>query len=143
SDVTLTILRPSDNQTREFKLTRSQIKVDTVKDIEGKREFPLSDNQVGYVRLGQFGEQTADDLEEALRTLEGKGMKSLILDLRANPGGLLDQAVRVCEKFLPRGQLVVSTEGRDARQKSEYRATGREKHPSLPMVVLVNNGSAS
>ena len=54
-------------------------------------------------------------------------MESLVLDLRGNPGGLLDQAVKVCEKFLPRNQLVVSTEGRDAKQKSEYRATGRDR----------------
>src|SRR5688572_21426481 len=104
SEVSLTILRPSDGQVRDFKLVRAQIKVDTVKDINGRREFPLSENKVGYIRLGQFGEQTTEDLEDGLRVLEGKGMQSLILDLRGNPGGLLDQAVRVCEKFLPRGQ---------------------------------------
>src|SRR5438067_4280148 len=141
--VALSILRPSNGAVKDFKLARASIKVDTVKDLNGKREFPLSENNVGYVRLIQFGEQTGSELEDALRKLEAKGMESLILDLRGNPGGLLDQAVKVCEKFLPRGQLVVSTEGRDARQKSEYRATGRDKHPSLPMVVLVNNGSAS
>src|SRR5206468_2017176 len=63
--------------------------------------------------------------------------------LRGKPGGLLDQAVKVCEKFLPRNQLVVSTEGRDAKQKAEYRASGRDRHPSIPIVVLVNYGSAS
>src|SRR5207237_5337691 len=90
-----------------------------------------------------FGEQSASDLERGVRKLEAKGIESLILDLRGNPGGLLDQAVKVCEKFLPRNQLVVSTEGRDAKQKSEYRATGRDRHPSMPIVVLVNYGSAS
>jgi len=143
SEVSVTLQRPSTGKVKEYKLTRAQIKVDTVKDINGKREFPLSDNNVGYIRLVQFGEHTAADLEDGLRKLEAKGAESLVLDLRGNPGGLLDQAVKVCEKFLPRGQLVVSTEGRDARQKSEYKATGRDKHPSLPMVVLVNNGSAS
>ncbi len=143
SDVVVTIFRPSNGQTKEYKLTRAQIRVDTVKDINGKREFPLSENKVGYVRLVQFGEQTAADLEDGLRKLESKGAESLVLDLRGNPGGLLDQAVKVCEKFLPARQLVVSTEGRDAKQKSEYRATGRDKHPSMPIVVLVNNGSAS
>src|ERR1043166_7437329 len=143
SKVNVGILRPSTGKTLDFELTRAAIKVDTVKDIDGKREFPLSENNVGYVRLLQFGEQTASDLEDGLKKLETKGAQSLVLDLRGNPGGLLDQAVKVCEKFLPKGQLVVSTEGRDARQKSEYRATGRTKHPAVPMVVLVNNGSAS
>jgi carboxyl-terminal processing protease len=143
SDVSITLLRPTTGKVKDYKLTRAQIKVDTVKDVNGHREFPLSENNVGYIRIVQFGEHTAVDLEDALRKLESKGVESLILDLRGNPGGLLDQAVRVCEKFLPRGQLVVSTEGRDARQKSEYKATGRDKHPSLPMVLLVNNGSAS
>jgi len=141
--VSLTVLRPSSGMVKEHELARASIKVDTIKDINGRREFPLSDNNVGYIRVVQFGEQTASDLEDGLRKLEARGMESLILDLRGNPGGLLDQAVKVCEKFLPRNQLVVSTEGRDARQKSEYRATGRERHPSMPIVLLVNNGSAS
>jgi len=143
TDVTITILRPSTGGQKEYRLTRAQIKVDTIKDINGKREFPLSENNVGYIRVVQFGEQTASDLEEALRKLENRGMESLVLDLRGNPGGLLDQAVKVAEKFLPRNQLVVSTEGRDTKQRSEYKANGRDKHTHLPMVVLVNGGSAS
>src|SRR5438034_3254058 len=143
SEVSISLLRPSSGKIKDYRLTRAQIKVDTIKDINGHREFPLSENKVGYIRIVQFGEHTGADLEDGLRKLEAKGAESLILDLRGNPGGLLDQAVKVCEKFLPARQLVVSTEGRDARQKSEYRATGRDKHLNLPMVVLVNNGSAS
>jgi carboxyl-terminal processing protease len=143
SKVKLVVFRPTTSETKEYDLARDFIKVDTVKDINGKRTFPISDNKIGYVRLAQFGERTADDLEKALRELESQGMRGLVLDLRDNPGGLLDQAVKVCEKFLPRGQLVVSTEGRQASQKSEYKATGREKHPNYPMVLLVNSGSAS
>src|SRR6266581_9136167 len=143
TEVGITLFRPSTGQMKDYKLTRAQIKVDTVKDINGHRDFPLSENNVGYVRLVQFGEQTAGDLEDGLKKLEAKGMESLILDLRANPGGLLDQAVSVCGKFLPRGQLIVSTEGRDLKEKKEYKANGREKHGSVPIVVLVNNGSAS
>ncbi|MGI8966434.1 MAG: S41 family peptidase, partial [Limisphaerales bacterium] len=143
TDVTLTIFRPSSSQVKEFKLTRALIPVYTVKDINGKREFPLSENKVGYVRLTQFGEKTSDDLERALKTLEREGIQALILDLRSNPGGLLDQAGQVCEKFLPRGQLVVSTEGRGSQQRSEYRAHGQNRHPTLPMAILVNGGSAS
>jgi carboxyl-terminal processing protease len=143
TEVTITLMRPSNGRVREYRLTRAQIKVDTVKDITGKREFPLSDNHVGYVRLTQFGEQTTVDLEDALHKLQARGVEALILDLRGNPGGLLDQAVKVCERFLPRGQLVVSTEGRDAHQKSTYYAGGGFKLLNLPLVVLVNYGSAS
>ncbi len=143
TEVSLTILRPSNGLVKDYKLVRASIKVDTVKDVNGRREFPLSANNVGYVRLVQFGEPTASELEDALRKLEAKGMESLIIDLRGNPGGLLDQAVKVCEKFLPRNQLVVSTEGRDAKHKMEYSASGHDRHPSIPMVLLVNYGSAS
>jgi carboxyl-terminal processing protease len=143
TDVTLTIFRASSSVTTNFILTRAQIKVDTVKDINGRREFPLSEGNVSYVRLTQFGEQTASDLEDAMRKAVSKGAESLVLDLRDNPGGLLDQAVHVCEKFLPAGQLVVSTEGRDGKQKAMYHGKGRGKLPALPVVVLVNNGSAS
>lgn len=143
STVAITVLRPSSGQIRDIKLTRAEIKVDTVKDVGGKREFPLGDNKIGYIRLTQFGEKTGDDLEHALKRLETQGMQALVLDLRDNPGGLLDQAVRVCDKFLPRGQLVVSTEGRLAANRQAFAASGRDKHPDMPMVVLVNGGSAS
>src|SRR6266516_2823912 len=143
TEVTITIYRPSTAQFKDYSLTRAKIKVDTVKDLDGRREFPLSENKVGYIRLVQFGEATASDLEDAMCKLESKGAESIILDLRDNPGGLLDQAVQVCEKFLPAGQLIVSTEGRDAKTKSTYRGKGHGKHAALPVVVLVNNGSAS
>jgi carboxyl-terminal processing protease len=142
SKVTLTILRPSTNQSREVTLVREEIQVPTVKDLENRQEYKLLEHGIGYVRLTQFGEKTSRDLDVALKKITGQGATSLILDLRNNPGGLLDQAVKVCEKFLPRGQLVVSTEGRDASQRSVYRVTnGRPIR--LPLVILVNGGSAS
>jgi len=143
SKVDVTILRPTTGIMTNYTLARAAIKVDTVKDINNKREFPLSENKIGYIHLTQFGEQTPEDFEDALRKLEKKGMEALVLDLRGNPGGLLDAAVKIVEKFVPRGTLVVSTEGRGATQKAEYRATGRNAHLNLPMVVLVNGGSAS
>jgi len=143
TEVSLTLLRPSNGLVKDYRLTRASIKVNTVRDLNGNREFPLDENNVGYVRLMQFGEQTASELEDALRKLEAKGMESLIIDLRGNPGGLLDQAVKVCEKFLPRNQLIVSTEGREAKHKVEYSASGHDRHPSMPIVLLVNYGSAS
>jgi carboxyl-terminal processing protease len=144
TEVKITVLRPTSGQIKEYKLTRSTINVDMVKDINGKKEFPLGESKVGYVRLVQFGDKTSDDLESALRKLRGEGMQGLILDLRWNPGGLLDQAVDVCEKFLPRGQLVVTTEGQNPAQNSVRKAMGRgDELRHLPMVVLINLGSAS
>ena len=144
SSIKLTTFRPSNGSVKEYNLTRAIINVDMVKDINGKKEFPLSDNKIGYVHLTQFGEKTSDDLEAALRKLKGEGMQALILDLRWNPGGLLEQAVDVCEKFLPRGQLVVTTEGRSKEQTSVRKAAGHgDEIRNMPMVVLVNLGSAS
>jgi carboxyl-terminal processing protease len=141
--VMVTFLRPSSGETREVKLTRATVKVDSVKDLNGKREFPLGEHGIGYVRLTQFGEPTDGDLESALKKLEKQGMRALVLDLRDNPGGLLEQAVKVCELFLPRNQLIVSTEGQRAEDQSKFHTSRRGRYADLPMVVLVNNGSAS
>ena len=144
TEVSITIQRPSNGMTKELRLTRAIINMDMAKDINGKKQFPIGENKIGYVRLTQFGEKTADELEVALKKLKKQEMQGLILDLRGNPGGLLDQAVEVCEKFLPKGQLIVRTEGRNASQNSVRKSFGRgdELH-NLPMVVLVNFGSAS
>jgi len=142
TEVEITIQRPSTGLTKDLKLSRAIINVDMAKDLNGRKQFPLGENKIGYVRLTQFGEKTADELESALKKLKSQGMQGLILDLRGNPGGLLDQAVEVCEKFLPHGQLVVSTEGRGSIQKYPARGRGDELK-NMPMVLLVNSGSAS
>jgi carboxyl-terminal processing protease len=143
SEVTISVVRSATGVSKDYKLTRAHIKVETVKDINGKREFPLGENKLGYVRLTQFGEQTTPELDEALKKLQAQGMQGLILDFRDNPGGLLEQAAKVCEKFLPPRTLVVSTESRDPTEKRDYFTVGRDQHPNVPIVVLVNGGSAS
>jgi carboxyl-terminal processing protease len=143
TEITITILSPGSGKTRDVTLRRANIKVDTVKDSDGRREFPLDDDRIGYIRVTQFGEQTSGELDDALEKLSRQGVRSLILDLRGNPGGLLEQAVRVCEKFLPRRQLIVSTEGRRPSDRSEYRTSSNGHYVDLPLVVLVNRGSAS
>ena len=144
TDVKITVLRPSSGLVKDYKLTRSVINIDMVKDINGKKEFPLGENKIGYIRLVQFGEKTSADLEAAIKKLKAQGMQALVLDLRWNPGGLLEQAVDVCEKFLPRGSLVVTTEGRNPSQNQVRKARGRgDELNGMPMVVLVNLGSAS
>jgi carboxyl-terminal processing protease len=141
--VSITISRSTLDEPKDFTLTRAIIKVDTIKDIDDRRLFPLGDHNIGYIRILQFGEQTAPDLQQALRRLKDQGMQGLILDLRNNPGGLLDQAVKVCELFVPRGQVIVSTIGQDKRSRYEFRSKGRDLYPDLEIVVLVNAGSAS
>jgi carboxyl-terminal processing protease len=143
TEVTVTIFRPAANTTKDHKLERAAIKVDTVKDINGRREFPLPETKIGYIRLLQFGEPTEKELDQALKKLEGQGMTALVLDLRDNPGGLLDQAAKVCERFVPPRTLVVSTEGRDPGERRQFRSSARGSHLRLPMAVLVNGGSAS
>jgi carboxyl-terminal processing protease len=144
SKVRLTVFRPSSNETKDYDLERAVISVDMVKDINGRKEFPLGENKIGYIRLVQFGEKTSEELNAAIKRLKSQGMQSLVLDLRWNPGGLLEQAVDVCEKFLPRGELIVTTEGRNPAQNVVRRSNGRgDMIQGLPMVVLVNMGSAS
>jgi carboxyl-terminal processing protease len=141
SSVTLAVERPSTGATKTYTLQRAIIQMVMVKDINGKKEFPLDENKIGYVHIAQFDEKTSDELEVALNQLKRQGLKGLVLDLRWNPGGLLEQAVAVSEKFLPRGQLVVSTEGR--RSVEKYYAQGGDELKNIPVVVLVNLGSAS
>jgi carboxyl-terminal processing protease len=143
SSVTVTVARQSWPQPKDFTLTRAVIKMDTVKDMDGHRNFPLVEDKIGYVRLTQFGEQTASDLQDGLKKMKKEGMEGLIVDLRNNPGGLLDQAVKVCELFIHRGELIVSTEGRGPNSDAKYISHGRDQYPDLQLVVLVNGGSAS
>jgi carboxyl-terminal processing protease len=97
----------------------------------------------GYVRITNFQNKTSDDLEKALERLEGKqGLKGLVLDLRNNPGGLLDQAVKVSDLFIDKG-LIVYTDGRIRQQNMKFEATPNDPPRNYPIVVLVNEGSAS
>jgi len=142
--VTITVQRPTSGLVKDFTLTRDVIQMKMVADINGKKDFPVNGDKIGYVCITQFGDKTGVELEAALRKLQAQGMKALILDLRWNPGGLLDEAVNVCQKFLPHGQLIVSTEGRDPEQNSVRRAAGRgDELRGMPIVVLVNLSSAS
>lgn len=139
--VTITMFRSKakdpGEKIKDFAIERAEIKVDSVKD-----EKILTDG-IGYIRVTQFNEPTADEFEKALSKLEEKGMSALVLDLRNNPGGLLESARKVASKFIPSGELIVSTEGRDLAQKTVYRSDRGKKRLSIPLVVLVNEGSAS
>ncbi|HEY3762587.1 MAG TPA: S41 family peptidase [Verrucomicrobiae bacterium] len=144
TQVTITVQRAATGQEKSFTLTRAIIRMDMVKDINGKKDFPLGPDKIGYVRIVEFGDGTGDELEAALQKLKAQGVKALVLDLRWNPGGLLNEAVNVGQQFLPRGQLIVSTEGRDPQQDATYKAEGNgDELDNAPMVILVNVGTAS
>ena len=103
----------------------------------------LLDESTGYIRLRDFSGTTDRDLSRTLRELTGKGMKRLVLDLRDNPGGPLDQAIRVANEFVPRGALIVYTRGRVSNADQDYRATEEGPYTALPLIVLTNRNSAS
>jgi len=142
--VTLTILRPATREIKDFTMERAIIKVASIKDAHILGPDIAGDYKVGYLRITQFNEPTAADLSKALDVLEGQGMQALIIDLRYNPGGLLNSAVDVCGEFLPPHTMVVSTEGRMPSQKHNYWTsdTGKQR-PDYPIAVLINGSSAS
>jgi carboxyl-terminal processing protease len=103
----------------------------------------MVDAQTGYAKVQDFAEHTDRDLGLALGDLKAKGMKRLLLDLRGNPGGPLDQAIRVSNRFLPQGSLIVSTRGRTSNADQDYLATEKSEYTEIPLVVLVSRTSAS
>ncbi len=142
--VTLTLLRPSTKEIKDYTLDRAEIKVRSVKGARLLDEELTGPFRIAYVRLIQFNEPTAEELSKALDELQKAGMQALILDLRNNPGGLLNSAVDVCAQFLPPRSKVVSTQGRMASQQHDYSTSGAKKdRPNFPMALLINEGSAS
>ena len=135
--VKIKIFRPKTQLVKEFELERAIINVPSIKDTR------VLDGGIGYVRMLQFGESTAADLQAELDTLEAQKVRAFVLDLRSNPGGLLTAAVDVAQKFLRRGDLIVFTRGRDNRMERSYRARARDTFPDVPMAVLINGYSAS
>jgi carboxyl-terminal processing protease len=142
--ITLTLIRPATKEVKDYLLERAEIKVQSVKGARLLDPDLTGAFKIAYVRLIQFNEPTAQELGKTLDDLQKQGMQALILDLRNNPGGLLNSAVDVCAQFLPPNTKVVSTQGRVASQQREYSTSGAVKErPSYPMAVLVNEGSAS
>lgn len=139
SKVTLTIMREGFDKPKEFPLVRDVIQVKSVR-------FHLTDGGYGYVRIAQFQEKTDDDLAKALKAMKEEykaELKGLVLDMRNDPGGLLDQAVKVADHFVAEGQMIVYTEGREKDSKMQFTAKKGGKEPNYPIVVLINGGSAS
>ena len=137
SKVTIKILRPKTQEVRTVEIVRAKINVPSVKDVK------MLEEGIGYLRIVQFNEPTANALQDALDKLTKEGLQGLIVDLRNNPGGLLTSAIEVSEKFLRRGDLIVYTQGRNEKPQQTFRVKGRYHYLQFPMVILVNGGSAS
>ncbi len=137
SEVFLKIARQGEDEPIEFRLIRAEI---TVTDVAYSG---ILQDGIGYIRLSHFSRNAGKDIEKAVRQLKKEGLQSLIVDLRSNPGGLLDAAVSVSENFIDKGKLIVSTEGRFAGALQKYHAQKPPILEDLPLVILVNGLSAS
>ena len=138
SSVNITVEREGVPQPLKISLVREKITVKSVK-------YRMLDNQIGYIRLTQFQENSSQELRSALSALEsqnGKKLRGVVLDLRNNPGGLLGEAIEIVDEFIDQG-LIVSVRGRTEGQAREYYATKNGDFQEYPIVVIVNDGSAS
>ena len=136
SEVTVTVARVGADKPLRFTIERDEIHVEAVTAF-------LLDDGVGYVKLDPFSRKAREELKSAIDGLRAEGARSLVLDLRGNPGGLLDEGVAVSDLFLPEGAEVVSTRSRVPSENETYTAPGDEVYPDVPVVVMVNRYSAS
>jgi carboxyl-terminal processing protease len=134
--VTISIMRKGFREPKDFPIVRDIIRL---RNITSR----LEDENIGYIKIRQFQERTVDELKNSIKKQQEKGAQAFIIDLRNNPGGLLDQAIAVSDFFLDKGKLVVSTKGRLKSQNKEFRSTTQPTDIDYPLVVLVNAGSAS
>ena len=138
TSVSISIARPGLDRELDFTIVRDKIPIYSVPYV-----FMLDDGETGYIRMIRFSATTADELERALRQLESQGMKRLVFDLRNNTGGFLNQAIEVADKFIDGNQVIVSTKGRIEGSSQFYYSTDATTHPRIPLIVLINHGSAS
>lgn len=134
--VTISIMRDDFDAPKDFTITRDVIKIRSVSQR-------ILEGDIGYVRLRNFHKTTAEELEIALHDLEEQNITGLVVDVRNNPGGLLNQAVEVVDKFVSKDQLIVYTQGRIRNQNMRFTSKSDQPHLEYPLVILVNGGSAS
>jgi carboxyl-terminal processing protease len=137
TSVNISIKRSGYDGLIDMDVQRDEVNITTV------RAAFMIDKDTGYIKLDQFTETSDREMGDALQKLSASGMKRLLFDLRENPGGALDQAIRISNRFLPRGDMIVYTRGRVPNSNQEYRATEESQYTHLPMITLVTRGSAS
>ena len=136
SKVSITILRQAEGEPIDFTIVRDEIHLPVI-------DYKMMPANIGYIRLFEFMENAAESLETALRELEEQGMEALVLDLRFNTGGLLDESVKVAGKFLEADTPIVSTRARNPADETVYMSKERQPRTEYPMVLMVNQASAS
>lgn len=137
SEVTLTMYRTSQDRELDFKLKRERILLDSV------RNGSLRSDGIGYLQITQFSEHTGEEFADTIDQMEKQGMKALVIDLRNNPGGLLDAAIEVCSEFFDHNELVVYTQGRTPDSRQNFTADGKHPRRTYPIAILINGGTAS
>ncbi|NOU59838.1 S41 family peptidase [Marinifilum caeruleilacunae] len=135
--LTIKIKRPGVKKTMEKKLVREKIQLKSVP------YYGMVTDSIGYIHLNQFTNKSAGEVKEALKALKEQNAKSIVLDLRGNPGGLLDQAIDITNLFVDKGEEIVSTKGKVSKWDKSYKATKSPVDAEIPIAVLVNRGSAS
>jgi carboxyl-terminal processing protease len=135
--VTISILREGVKDLIDFTITRAVVKIESVPDAR------MLTDKIGYIELSEFSKDTPYEFDKVWKKLEKQGMENLILDLRYNPGGLLTTAVEICKNFIGDEKLIVYTQGRSEEQVVKFFAEKKAKHEKIPLVILVNKGSAS
>ncbi|MBI2516830.1 MAG: S41 family peptidase [Opitutae bacterium] len=137
SEVTLTMLRTAQNKEMDFKIKRERILLRSVRNAN------LRNDGLGYLQITQFSEHTGEEFAGTLEEMEKKGLTALVIDLRNNPGGLVDAAMEVCSEFFDKDELVVYTQGRTPESRQNYNADGKHPKRTYPIAILVNGGTAS
>lgn len=137
SEVEVGIKRPGASRILDFTITRDDIPLYTIDTSY------MLDDKTGYIKVNRFASTTYEEFMESMEDLEELGMERLVLDVRYNPGGFLDQAVRMTGEFFPRGTPLVSTKSRHARFSNQYNTRSDGSYQELPLIVLINEGSAS
>ncbi|WP_438482217.1 S41 family peptidase [Oleiharenicola lentus] len=137
TEVTLTVYRPSQEKNLDFTMKRERIRLESV------RNTMIRPDGIGYLQITQFSERTGEEFRAALAALEKQNLRSLIIDLRNNPGGLLDAAIEVCDEFFEKGELIAYTQGRTPDAREDFNAGGAHTKRDYPIAILVNSGTAS
>lgn len=137
TELKLVLFRPAQDREIHVTLKRERIRLRSVRNVE------VSADRIGYLQITQFSERTGEEFRDALKQIERQKPRALVIDLRNNPGGLLDAAIEVCDEFFDRGELVAYTQGRARDSREDFFAKGGHPPRDYPIAVLVNGGTAS